>query len=113
VQYKKSAAFDAWVSACAGTVRDFILFDYTSAASQASNVNARIAGGELGARWRPVPQWNLRGCEQIRHARSTGTAREITTLRFSKMALEISFLIPSSTSFDNKGYPCDRPLCLT
>jgi iron complex outermembrane receptor protein len=57
-QYKH-ATWDVWVSAYAGTVRDFILFDYSGASSQALNVNARIAGGELGARWRPTPQWNL------------------------------------------------------
>jgi iron complex outermembrane receptor protein len=57
-QYK-SAALDAWVSAYAGTVSDFILFNYPGAVSQALNVDARIAGAELGARWRLAPQWNV------------------------------------------------------
>jgi iron complex outermembrane receptor protein len=57
-QYK-SAAYDLWVSAYAGAVRDFILFDSTGMSSRAMNVNARIAGGELGAHWRPAPQWTL------------------------------------------------------
>ncbi|MDR2155619.1 MAG: TonB-dependent copper receptor, partial [Burkholderiaceae bacterium] len=59
-QYK-SASLDAWVSAYAGTVSDFILFNYPGAASQSLNVDARIAGAELGARWRLTPQWNVSG----------------------------------------------------
>ncbi|MBR8653486.1 TonB-dependent copper receptor [Achromobacter sp. Marseille-Q0513] len=55
---------DAWVSGYAGYVRDFILFDYRPGGmmgptSQASNVNARIAGGELGASWKVAPSWTL------------------------------------------------------
>lgn len=50
----------AWVSGYLGVVHDFIVMDYGTGmtASQASNVNARIAGGEaglvysLGARWK-------------------------------------------------------------
>ena len=53
-----------WVSGYAGYVRDFILFDYRPGGmmgptSQASNVNARIAGGELGASWKVAPSWTL------------------------------------------------------
>ena len=52
------------VSGYAGYVRDFILFDYRPGGmmgptSQASNVNARIAGGELGASWKVAPSWTL------------------------------------------------------
>ena len=55
---------DAWVSGYAGYVRDFILFDYRPGGmmgptSQASSVNARIAGGELGASWKVAPSWTL------------------------------------------------------
>ena len=55
---------DAWVSGYAGYVRDFILFDYRPGGmmgptSRASNVNARIAGGELGASWKVAPSWTL------------------------------------------------------
>ncbi len=55
---------DAWVSGYAGYVDDFILFNYTSGgmmgpSSQATNVNARIAGGELGASYRVAPSWKL------------------------------------------------------
>lgn len=53
----KGDNFDAWVSAYAGHVTDYILFDYNvhamggghGAASRAENVNARTLGGELGA----------------------------------------------------------------
>nr|WP_179405130.1 TonB-dependent copper receptor [Burkholderia guangdongensis] len=49
---------DAWVSAYAGYVRDFILFDYARGrmgpSTQATNVDARIMGGEAGVAWRPV-----------------------------------------------------------
>lgn len=51
----------AWASGYAGVVRDFILFDYSASMgmsrSQARNVDARIAGGELGASYRLSDQW--------------------------------------------------------
>jgi outer membrane receptor protein involved in Fe transport len=56
-QYK-SDRFDAWVSAYAGYVQDYILFDYSTgmmgATTRATNVNAQIMGGEAGVSWRPV-----------------------------------------------------------
>jgi iron complex outermembrane receptor protein len=66
-QYK-SARLDAWVSAYAGVVNDFILFNYRpgmmGAMSQVSNVDARIAGGELGGTWRlgGPHRWRPRLC---------------------------------------------------
>jgi iron complex outermembrane receptor protein len=61
-QYK-TGKFDAWVSAYAGVVRDFILFDYSPGmmgpSSRAMNVNARIAGGEMGSTWRPNANWRF------------------------------------------------------
>ncbi|WP_435607584.1 TonB-dependent copper receptor [Pseudomonas knackmussii] len=52
----------AWVSAYAGVVHDFILFDYDTdmmgmSSTQARNVNARIMGGELGATYRLDSNW--------------------------------------------------------
>ncbi|KVU61522.1 TonB-dependent receptor [Burkholderia ubonensis] len=56
-QYR-SERLDAWVSAYAGYVQDFILFNYASgmmgSTTQATNVNAQIMGGEAGVAWRPV-----------------------------------------------------------
>ncbi|HEJ2442971.1 TPA: TonB-dependent copper receptor [Burkholderia multivorans] len=56
-QYK-SDRLDAWVSAYAGYVQDFILFDYASGTmgptTRATNVNAQIMGGEAGVGWRPI-----------------------------------------------------------
>lgn len=62
-QYK-TEALDAWFSGYAGYVDDFILFSYASGGmmgptSQATNVNARIAGGELGVSYKPAPSWKL------------------------------------------------------
>jgi hypothetical protein len=38
----------------------------------------------------------------------------IKVLRFSKVVLEMPFSISyHAMSFDKKGCPCDRPLCLT
>ncbi|MFF7709511.1 TonB-dependent copper receptor [Pseudomonas sp. NPDC007930] len=48
---------EAWVSAYAGVVRDFILFSYNPG-SQARNVDAHIWGGELGASYRFTEQVN-------------------------------------------------------
>ncbi|WP_321868856.1 TonB-dependent copper receptor [Burkholderia ubonensis] len=56
-QYR-SERIDAWVSAYAGYVQDFILFNYAAgmmgSTTQATNVNAQIMGGEAGVAWRPV-----------------------------------------------------------
>ncbi|KWI50217.1 TonB-dependent receptor [Burkholderia pseudomultivorans] len=56
-QYK-SDRLDAWVSAYAGYVQDFILFNYAAGmmgpTTQATNVNAQVMGGEAGVAWRPL-----------------------------------------------------------
>ena len=57
---------DAWVSAYAGRISDFILFTYTSggmmgSTSSATNVDARIHGAEAGANFRPAKDWTLGG----------------------------------------------------
>lgn len=55
--------FEAWASAYAGQVRDYILFSYGPGLmpghtrSQASNIDARIMGGELGASYRLDSNW--------------------------------------------------------
>lgn len=54
---------DAWASAYVGQVRDYILFSYGPGMmpghtrSQASNIDARIMGGELGASYRLDSNW--------------------------------------------------------
>nr|WP_191577197.1 TonB-dependent copper receptor [Achromobacter insolitus] len=62
-QYK-TETLDAWFSGYAGYVDDFILFNYTSggmmgATSQATNVDARIFGGEFGASYAVTPSWKV------------------------------------------------------
>lgn len=60
-QYK-TEMLDLWVSGYAGQVNDFILFDYPDGNAMnkgAYNVNALIAGGELGASHRLTPQWQV------------------------------------------------------
>ncbi|WP_269792005.1 TonB-dependent copper receptor [Stenotrophomonas sp. Iso1] len=60
----RSQKLDAWVSAYAGQLQDYILFNYRSggmmgSSTQASNVDARIAGAEAGVEWRPSQGWKL------------------------------------------------------
>ncbi|QWP75213.1 TonB-dependent copper receptor [Lysobacter sp. K5869] len=62
-QYK-SERVDAWVSAYAGRIGDYILFAYQPGGmmgtmSRARNVDARIRGAEAGADWRPAEHWKL------------------------------------------------------
>lgn len=64
-QYKTDV-LDAWISAYAGRIDDFILFDYKAGGmmgsmTQARNVNAHIAGGELGANYRLSSSWQIGG----------------------------------------------------
>ncbi|WP_353231099.1 TonB-dependent copper receptor [Pseudomonas helleri] len=56
LQYK-TQDLEAWVSAYAGVIHDYILFDYTQTTSQAQNINARIMGGELGAAYQLTEHW--------------------------------------------------------
>lgn len=60
----RSERFDAWVSAYAGRIEDYILFTYTTggmmgSSTRADNVDARIAGAEAGLEWRPADGWKL------------------------------------------------------
>ena len=60
----RSERLDAWVSAYAGRLQDYILFQYRSggmmgSSTQARNVDARIAGAEAGLEWRPTQAWKL------------------------------------------------------
>ncbi|HHB1427544.1 TPA: TonB-dependent copper receptor [Serratia odorifera] len=55
-QYK-TAVLEAWISAYAGRIDDYMLFDYRSPLSQARNVNARTLGGELGGAYRLSEHW--------------------------------------------------------
>ncbi|MGV8960994.1 MAG: TonB-dependent copper receptor [Stenotrophomonas sp.] len=65
LQYR-SERVDAWVSAYAGRLQDYILFNYHSGGmmgsmSQAGNVDARIAGAEAGVDLRFDEHWKLGG----------------------------------------------------
>ncbi|MDO9638225.1 MAG: TonB-dependent copper receptor [Pseudotabrizicola sp.] len=59
----RGAKLDAWASAYLGQVRDYIQFSYGPGMmpghtrSQASNIDARIMGGELGASYRLSRNW--------------------------------------------------------
>lgn len=62
----RTAQLQAWVSAYAGRLDDYILFTYRDggmmgSTSQADNVQARIAGAEAGASWQMAEQWLLGG----------------------------------------------------
>jgi len=62
----RSQHVDAWVSAYAGRLQDYILFRYRSggmmgSTTQADNVDARIAGAEAGLEWRLAQAWKLGG----------------------------------------------------
>ncbi|MGO3343851.1 MAG: TonB-dependent copper receptor [Marinomonas sp.] len=51
--------FSWWVSAYAGYVRNYILFDYTTDDTQVSNVDAIIAGAEVGGRYQLTHNWSI------------------------------------------------------
>ncbi|MBK0027412.1 TonB-dependent copper receptor [Stenotrophomonas sp. S48] len=63
VQYN-GPRVQAWVSAYAGQIQDYILFNYHSggmmgSSSQADNIDARIAGAEAGLKLQLDEQWSL------------------------------------------------------
>ena len=62
--------FDAWVSAYAGRVDDYIQFHYMPGGMSAvGNVDADIRGAELGVEYRPRDHWKLGGT--LAYARGT------------------------------------------
>jgi iron complex outermembrane receptor protein len=65
LQYR-SKTFEAWTSAYAGRIRDYILFDYAGGGmmgttTTARNVDADIHGAEAGATWKPAMHWKVEG----------------------------------------------------
>ncbi|KAF1693127.1 TonB-dependent copper receptor [Pseudoxanthomonas koreensis] len=65
LQYR-SGAVEAWASVYAGRIDDYILFDYMSGGmmgttTRARNLDADIAGGELGVDWTPRDGLKLSG----------------------------------------------------
>ena len=56
IQYQDDK-LQAWASAYAGQIRDYILFDYRGMGTQADNVDARIMGGELGVAYAFAANW--------------------------------------------------------
>jgi iron complex outermembrane receptor protein len=63
VQYK-SKALDAWASAYAGRIDDYILFDYVAGGmmgttTTARNIDANVHGLEAGLTWKPTMHWRL------------------------------------------------------
>ncbi|WP_334177982.1 TonB-dependent copper receptor [Pseudoxanthomonas sp.] len=65
LQYR-STRLDAWVSAYAGRIDDYILFSYMAGGmmgtmSSVANVDARVRGAEAGIEWRPGEGWTLGG----------------------------------------------------
>ena len=56
----RGAKVQAWVSAYAGRVQDYIRFSYlANGMTRADNVDVQIAGAEAGVDWQPAPQWQL------------------------------------------------------
>ena len=64
LQYR-GERFDAWISAYAGRVDDFIQFRYMDtmmgASSMVSNIDAQTSGAELGGEYRVSEDWTLGG----------------------------------------------------
>lgn len=47
-----------WSSAYAAYIKDYILHDYGTGSARVRNVDAEIAGAELGLNWQFAPSWN-------------------------------------------------------
>lgn len=63
MQYR-TGRVEAWASAYAGRIDDFILFTYASggmmgSTSSVDQVNAEVRGGEAGFQFEPLPNWKM------------------------------------------------------
>ena len=77
LQYR-SQRVDAWVSAYAGRIDDYILFSYLPGVtkrpmSSVAGVDAEIRGGELGVEYRPAAHWKLGGTLAYARGEQRGT----------------------------------------
>ncbi|WP_313079071.1 TonB-dependent copper receptor [Pulveribacter sp.] len=66
-----------WSSAYVGVVRDYILFDYAAMRSAVRNIDARMAGVELGASRRLGPQWTAQGTLAYAWGRNASDGRPL------------------------------------
>jgi len=91
---------DAWVSAYAGRMQDYIAFDYVDgmmgATTRARNADANIRGGEAGVEWRVAEHWKLGGTL----AYSWGELAEVGQALPQMPPLESRL----SASFDNRRW---------
>lgn len=95
MQYK-TEKLDAWFSGYAGKVQDFILFKYTSGGmmgdtSQATNVDARIFGGEFGASYKWTPRWTTGATLAYAWARNTSDGRPLPQIPPLEARLSASY----------------------
>ena len=65
IQYSQGP-IEAWASAYAGQVRDYLMFDYSANAPRLDNIDARIMGGEFGAAYAFTP--NITGDVSLAYA---------------------------------------------
>ncbi len=75
LQYR-AGKVEAWASVYAGRIDDYIVFDYLpggmmGGSTRARNLDADIAGGELGADWKPRPGLKLGGALAYAWGRTT------------------------------------------
>lgn len=99
-QYR-TPKLDAWVSAYAGRIDDFILFTYmpggmTGTVSSVSNVDASIRGAEAGVEYRVAEHWKLGGT--LAYAR--GSNRDAHTALAQMPPLEARL----TAGFDNQRW---------
>lgn len=94
MQYRQEK-LDAWFSGYAGTIQDFILFRYGGGmmgnASQATNVDARIFGGELGASYRLTPRWSTSVMLAYARARNSTDGRALPQIPPLEARLSASY----------------------
>jgi iron complex outermembrane receptor protein len=80
LQYR-GERFDAWVSAYAGRVDDFIQFRYMGGTmapmSMVSNIDAQTAGAELGVDYRASEDWTLGGSLAYAHGKDRDSGRPL------------------------------------
>lgn len=77
LQYR-TARVDAWMSAYAGRIDDFILFTYGSGGmmglmTRVNQVDADVRGAEAGIELRPLPQWKAAATLAYAWAENRGT----------------------------------------
>lgn len=90
IQYAQGP-YELWASGYVGRIQDYMLFEYTGAASTARNVNARIMGAEMGGSHRFAPGWKAETSLAYAWGKNTSDGRALPQMPPLEARLSLAY----------------------